>query len=62
MNNLNIFQEAIVTVWFLTKLSLGALVFIGARVVWRKVRAIANEFGEDEFGQDETEDWLERYS
>lgn len=52
---MNIFQEALIAVWFFTKLGFVTLAVIGAKVVWDKYGHHALDLTHK---QDEDEDWL----
>lgn len=54
-DGMNIFQEALIAVWFFTKLGFVTLAVIGAKVVWDKYGHHALDLTHK---QDEDEDWL----
>ncbi len=55
---MNIFQEALIAVWFLTKLGFVTLAVIGAKVVWDKYGHHAPKLLDLTHKQDE--DWMTR--
>ena len=57
---MNIFQEALIAVWFLTKLGFVTLAVIGAKVVWDKYGHHAPKLLDLTHKQDEDEDWMTR--
>lgn len=59
---MNIFQEALISVWFLTKLSIFGLTLVGAKVMWDKYghHALSLKDGlirEDEEDEDSLSRW-----
>lgn len=53
---MNIFQEALITAWFLVKLAFFSLTLIGARVVWNKYGHLLPTRLTDFVKQDEDEE------
>lgn len=56
---MNIFQEALITAWFITKLGFLTLTAIGAKVVWDRYGHHARNLLTDRDEPTDADEWLE---
>ena len=57
--NINIFQELLITVWFLIKMSVFGLTIMGAQVAWDKYGSLIDPIRDKFMGVDDAPDHID---